>query len=199
VFGFPRPLENLVEELMKMPTVGPKTAQRLAFHILGLAADEARALASAILEVKETIRLCSRCWGYTDAEVCEICSDPRRDPSILCIVADYRDIASVERTRVFSGHYHVLGGLISPTEGRGPEDLRIRELMERIDGQDIQEIIFALDPKVGGEVTSLYLSKLLKPRDVKLSRLAYGLPFGSDLEYADEVTLARALEGRREF
>jgi len=199
MFGFPRPLENLVGELMKMPTVGPKTAQRLAFYILGLTGDEARALSSAILEVKETIHLCRSCYGYTDSEICEICADPRRDDSLLCIVADFRDIASMERTREFRGRYHVLGGLISPTEGKGPDDLRVRELMERLESKEVAEIIFALDPKVGGEVTALYLSRLLKPKGAKLSRLAYGLPFGSDLEYADEVTLARALEGRREF
>lgn len=196
---YPEPLERLVEELQRLPTVGPKTALRLAFHLLTAPPEEVEALASAMLEVQRKLRPCSRCGNLSDQELCGPCRDPRRDASTLCVVATVRDLMAVERTREFRGLYHVLGGLISPLEGVGPGQLRIGPLLERLDSTPVQELILATNPTVAGEATALYLHRLVAERPVRVTRLALGLPMGSDLEYADEVTLGRALSGRRQM
>jgi recombination protein RecR len=200
------PLQRLIDELGKLPTIGPKTAQRLAFYMLSMGQADAQALAEAILEAKRLIRHCSVCGNITDVDPCAICTSDRRNHAVICVVEDPRDIAAMERTREFSGVYHVLQGAISPLDGIGPDDLRIAELLRRVapgpsaggDGT-VQEVIVATNPRVEGEATALYLSRVLKPLGVRVTRIAHGLPFGGDLEYADEVTLARALEGRREL
>lgn len=197
--SFPEPLERLVEELQRLPTIGPKTALRLAFHLLGAPSEEVQALASAMVEVKEKLRPCGRCGNLSDRELCALCRDPRRDPALLCLVATARDLLAVERTREFRGTYHVLGGLISPLDGIGPDQLRVAELLERLDSEPIREIIVATNPTVAGEATALYLHRILGARSLKVTRLALGLPMGSDLEYADELTLGRAFAGRREM
>lgn len=194
---FPESIESLVEKLMRLPTVGPKTAQRLAFHLLEVPREEAESLARSILEVKDKVRRCSICGNLTDQERCGICLDPRRENGQLCVVADTRDLAALERTRVFRGRYHVLGGLLSPMEGIGPEELRVGDLMERLRGGAFTEIILAMGSDVRGEATALYLSRVIGRLGLGVTRLASGLPMGADLEYADELTLARALEGRR--
>lgn len=180
-----------------MPTVGPKSAARLAFYILQASRDDAQRLAAAILEVKDRIRPCGVCYNVAEAEVCPICADPLRDAQTVCVVADPRDVVAMERAREFRGRYHVLGGLISPMDGIGPEDLHVASLLERVSQDGIREVILATDPTVAGETTALYLVRVLKSHAVKVSRLAYGLPHGMNLEYADEVTLARSLQGRR--
>ncbi len=180
-----------------MPTVGPKTAARLVFYLLNRPRSEAQALADAILAVKDRVRLCSRCFSFTEDELCAFCSDPRRDIAQLCVVAEAKDIFALERAAAFRGRYHVLGGLISPMDGIGPAQLRVRELIERIGAEKPAEVIVATNPNAEGEATALYLSHLIAPTGVKVTRLAYGLPIGGDLDYADEVTLAKALEGRR--
>jgi recombination protein RecR len=197
--GYPAPLARLIDELTKMPTVGPKTAQRLAFHILRLPLEEAQALADAILDVKAKIRPCSICFNITDDDPCAICTDPTRTGTLLCVVEDARDVLALERTREFRGRYHVLGGAISPLDGVGPDDLRIAELLERVRREGTTEVIVATNPRVEGEATAIYLARVLKPLGVRVTRIAHGLPVGGDLEYADEVTLARALEGRRDL
>jgi len=194
---FAGPIARLIDELMKMPTVGPKSAARLAFYVLGASRDDAQRLASAILEVKERIRPCGVCYNVAETEVCPICADPLRDATTLCVVADPRDVVAMERSREYRGRYHVLGGLISPMDGIGPEDLKVAALLERVGQDGVQEVILATDPNVAGETTALYLVRVLKPLGVRVSRLAYGLPHGMNLEYADEVTLARSLQGRR--
>jgi len=199
VFTYAPPLARLIEELGKLPTVGPKTAQRLAFHMLSMSAQDAEALAEAILECKRRIRHCSVCGNITEADPCALCTNPQRDRSVICVVEDARDIAAMERTREFKGVYHVLQGAISPLDGIGPDDLRITELLHRVSTGEVCEVIVATNPRVEGEATALYLSKVLKPLGVRVTRIAHGLPVGGDLEYADEVTLARALEGRREL
>jgi recombination protein RecR len=199
MFSYAPPLARLIEELSKLPTVGPKTAQRLAFHMLSMTPQDAEALAAAILEAKRRIRYCSVCANFTEADPCEVCTNPRRDQSVICVVENPRDVAAMERTREFKGLYHVLQGAISPLDGVGPDDLRIAELLRRLAGGTVGEIIVATNPRVEGEATALYLSKVIKPLGVKVTRIAHGLPVGGDLEYADEVTLARALEGRREL
>jgi len=199
MFTYAPPLARLIEELGKLPTVGPKTAQRLAFYMLSMQTQDAEALASAILECKRRIRHCSVCGNITEADPCAFCTDGRRDRSVICVVEDARDIAAMERTREFKGVYHVLQGAISPLDGIGPDDLRIAELLQRVASGDVHEVIVATNPRVEGEATALYLSKVLKPLAVRVTRIAHGLPVGGDLEYADEVTLARALEGRREL
>jgi len=199
MFSFAPPLVRLIEELSKLPTVGPKTAQRLAFYMLSMPAEDAEALASAILEAKQRIRYCSICANITEADPCELCTDPKRDQSVICVVENPRDVAAMERTREFRGLYHVLQGAISPLDGIGPDDLRIAELLRRLAGGTVLELIVATNPRVEGEATALYLAKVIKPLGVKVTRIAHGLPVGGDLEYADEVTLARALEGRREL
>ncbi|MDR7543464.1 MAG: recombination mediator RecR [Armatimonadota bacterium] len=196
---YPAPLARLIDELTKMPTVGPKTAQRLAFHILRLPPEEAQALAEAILDVKAKMRHCSVCFTVTDVDPCAICSDPARSDELLCVVEDPRDVLALERTREFRGRYHVLHGAISPLDGIGPDDLRIPELLARVKGGGVKEVIVATNPRVEGEATAIYLARLLKPLGVRVTRIAHGLPVGGDLEYADEVTLARALEGRRDL
>ena len=199
MFSFAPPLVRLIEELSKLPTVGPKTAQRLAFYMLAMPAEDAEALASAILEAKRRIRYCSVCANITETDPCEVCTDSKRDQSVICVVENPRDVAAMERTREFRGLYHVLQGAISPLDGIGPDDLRIAELLRRLAGGAVHELIVATNPRVEGEATALYLAKVIKPLGVKVTRIAHGLPVGGDLEYADEVTLARALEGRREL
>jgi recombination protein RecR len=195
----PDPIARLVDELSKMPTVGPKTAQRLAFHVLRMPEAEVRALAQAIVQAKERIRSCSTCFNVTDSDPCSICANPSRDASVICVVEDPRDVIAMERMREFRGRYHVLEGAISPLDGIGPDDLRIRELLARLAGGDVAEIIVATNPRVEGDATAIYLSRLIRPLGVKVTRIAHGLPVGGDIEYADEVTLAKALEGRREL
>jgi recombination protein RecR len=199
MFSYAPPLARLIEELSKLPTVGPKTAQRLAFYMLSMTAQDAEALAAAILEAKSRIRNCSVCGNITEADPCVICTNPQRNQSVICVVEDPRDVAAMERTREFSGLYHVLQGAISPLDGVGPDDLRIDELVKRVTAGEVREVIVATNPRVEGEATALYLSKVLKPLGVRVTRIAHGLPVGGDLEYADEVTLARALEGRRDL
>ncbi len=199
MFSYAPPLARLIEELSKLPTVGPKTAQRLAFYMLSMTPQDAEALATAILEAKSRIRNCSVCGNITEADPCVICTNPQRNQSVICVVEDPRDVAAMERTREFAGLYHVLQGAISPLDGVGPDDLRIDELVKRVTAGEVREVIVATNPRVEGEATALYLSKVLKPLGVRVTRIAHGLPVGGDLEYADEVTLARALEGRRDL
>lgn len=180
-----------------MPTVGPKTAARLVFHLLNRPRSEAESLAAAILDVKDHVRLCSRCFGLTEDDPCAICSDQRRDRTLLCVVAEAKDIFALERTAAYRGRYFVLGGLISPIDGIGPTQLRVRDLIARIAEEAPSELLIATNPNAEGEATALYLARLLAPGGLRVTRLAYGLPIGGDLDYADEITLARALEGRR--
>lgn len=191
------PMARLITELSRLPGIGPKTAQRLAFHLLGQDRDDVKRLAEAILDAKDKMSFCPVCGHLTDVHPCAICSDGARDGDTLCVVEEPSDVIALERTREFHGRYHVLHGAISPLDGVGPEDLRIRELLERL-SQGVKEVILATDPDVEGETTALYITKLLRPLGVKLTRLARGIPVGGDLEYADEVTLVKALEGRRE-
>jgi len=194
-----RSVTQLIEELMRLPGVGEKTAQRLAFHLLKASKPEAEALAVAILAVKEKIRRCSQCYGITEEDPCLICSDPKRDRTLLCVVEEAADIFAFEKLREYGGLYHVLGGALSPLEGVGPEDLTIAQLLARLRDGEVQEVIVATNPNLEGEATAMYLAKVLKPSSVKVTRLAHGLPIGSALEYADEVTLLKSLEGRREL
>ena len=196
---YPEPVARLIDELSKMPTVGPKTAQRLAFHILRLSLEEARALAEAILNVKDKMRYCSICFTITDIDPCATCSNPARSDRVLCVVEDPRDVIALERTREFRGKYHVLHGAISPLDGIGPDELKIAELIARVRAGGMEEVIVATNPRVEGEATAIYLARVLKPLGVRVTRIAHGLPVGGDLEYADELTLARALEGRRDL
>ena len=191
------PVQALINEFSKLPTVGPKTAARLVFHLLNRPRNEAQALAEAILAVKDRVRLCSICFSITEDDPCMICSDERRDATQICVVAEAKDIYALERTSAYRGFYHVLGGLISPMDGIGPAQLRVKELVDRIAAQSPAEIILATNPNAEGEATAVYLSRLLSPLGVSVTRLAYGLPIGGDLDYADEVTLAKAIEGRR--
>ena len=191
------PLSALIGELEKLPTVGPKTAARLAFYLLSASKEDAQALARAIVEVKEKVRFCSRCFSLTEADPCSICSDSRRDASLICVVGEAKDVYAVERTMSYRGRYHVLGGLISPIEGIGVGQLKIQELIDRVGREGVKEVIIATNPNAEGESTALYLARLLTPLGVQVTRLAYGLPIGGDLDYADEITLTRALEGRR--
>ncbi len=193
------PLARLIEALTKLPTIGPKTAQRLAYHILRLAPEDAEALAQAIIEARALTRYCSICWNLTDVDPCAICSNPQRTSSVICVVEDPRDVVAMERTREVRGKYHVLHGAISPLDGVGPDDLKIAELLERVRHDQVQEVIVATNPRAEGEATAFYLAKVLKLLGVRVTRIAYGVPVGADLEYADEVTLAKALEGRREI
>lgn len=194
---FAGPVQDLIDELARLPGIGPKTAQRLAFFILKMDLEDARRLAVAITEAKEKIRFCSRCFNVSTEELCEYCSDDRRDPRLVCVVEEARDIVAVERTGEFRGRYHVLGGAISPIDGIGPDDLHISELLTRISEDDVKEVIVATNPNVEGDATAMYIHRLLSPLGVDVSRIASGLPVGGDLEYADEVSLGRALEGRR--
>jgi recombination protein RecR len=190
------PVARLIEEFAKLPGIGPKTAQRLTFHLLRLPAEAARALAEAILHMKEAVIFCSSCLNITEKDPCAVCRAETRDRTAICVVEEPLDVVALERTREFKGLYHVLHGAISPVEGVGPDDLKIKELLRRLDGA-VTEVILATNPNVEGEATAMYLARLIQPLGVKVSRLARGLPMGGDLEYADEVTLARALEGRR--
>lgn len=190
-------VQELIDELGRLPGVGPKSAQRLAFHILEAGPEDMKRLVTAITTVKERVKFCSVCFNVTEQETCNICRDPRRDPSVICVVEESKDVLAVERTRSFRGRYHVLGGAINPIAGIGPEQLRIRELLTRLNDGAIQEIIIATDPNLEGEATATYLARMLKSIGVAVTRLASGLPVGGDLEYADEVTLGRAFEGRR--
>lgn len=193
------PLQDLVDELAKLPGIGPKTAQRLAFHLLKTDAADSRKLAAAIAEVTEKIRFCRECFNIATSEICEYCEDSRRDRTQICVVEEARDIPSIEKTAEFRGVYHVLGGAISPIDGIGPDDLHFSELLERVGRGEVKEVIVATNPNVEGEATAMYAARLLGPLGVKVTQIARGLPMGSDLEYADEVTLGRALEGRREI
>jgi recombination protein RecR len=195
---YTRPLARLIEHLQHLPGVGPKTAQRLALHILKRPEEEVRALAQALIDAKSQVGYCSVCFHLSAEPVCDICRAPSRDSTILCVVADSRDVIALEKTREYRGKYHVLGGLISPMDGIGPEQLHIQPLVRRVSQQKIQEVIMAISPSVEGETTTLYVGHLLKPF-TRVTRIAFGLPMGGDLEYADEVTLARALEGRRDL
>ncbi len=190
------PVAALINEFSKLPTVGPKTAARLVFYLLNRPRHEAQALAEAILNVKDHIRFCSICYSLTEADPCDLCSDPDRDAETICVVAEAKDVYAIERTGAFKGRYHVLGGLISPMDGIGPAQLHVKELVERIGREGPKETILATNPNAEGEATALYLSRLLQPLGVTVTRLAYGLPIGGDLDYADEITLAKALEGR---
>ena len=191
-------IQDLIDALGRLPGIGPKSAQRIAFHILQSDAEVASALVDSIRVVKERVKFCVVCGNVSEEDECRICRDPRRDNSIICVVEESKDVIAIERTREFRGKYHVLGGAISPIDGIGPEQLRIRELMVRLSDAGIIEVILATDPNLEGEATATYLSRLIKPMDIKVSRLASGLPVGGDLEYADEVTLGRAFEGRRD-
>lgn len=193
------PVANLIEELSKLPGIGPKSAQRLAFYLLKIKPEEAKSLADAIVCVKDKVRFCPVCWNVTDEDLCEFCKDEKRDSSIVCVVEEPRDIVAIEKTGEFKGGYHVLGGAISPIDGIGPEDLRIKELLGRLNDGRIKEIVLATNPNIEGEATAMYLAKLIRPLEVRVTRLASGLPVGGDLEYADEVTLSSALKGRREM
>ena len=190
-------VQELIDELGRLPGVGPKSAQRLAFHILEADPQDMKRLVEAITTVKERVKFCTVCGNVTEQELCNICRDPRRDPSVICVVEESKDVLAVERTRSFRGRYHVLGGAINPIAGVGPEQLRIRELLTRLNDGAIQEIIIATDPNLEGEATATYLARMLKSIGIAVTRLASGLPVGGDLEYADEVTLGRAFEGRR--
>jgi recombination protein RecR len=192
------PVQRLIDELGRLPGIGPKSAQRITYYLLKIAPEDARRLAGAIVEVKEKISFCRRCFNIAEEEECAICRDPNRDPTVLCVVEEPRDIVAVERTQEFRGRYHVLQGTISPIEGIGPEQLRVKELLHRIPDEGVQEVILATNPNSDGEVTLMYLAKVIKPLGLKVTRVASGLPVGGDLEYADEITLGRALEGRRE-
>lgn len=196
---FPSSLENLIDCFAALPGIGKKSAQRLAFHVLSLPEDRAAAFAGAILEAKSSVRCCTVCQNLTDGEVCSVCADDRRDKSVVCVVAEPRDVLSFERGREFNGVYHVLHGVMSPMNHIGPDDLKISELMERVSGGEIKEVIMATNPDTEGDTTAMYISRLVKHFDVKVTRLAYGIPVGANLEFADEATLSRALEGRREM
>jgi recombination protein RecR len=190
-------VQDLIDELGRLPGIGPKSAQRIAFHLLQAEPVDVRRLADVLILVKEKVRFCTICFNVSEDEQCRICRDPRRDPAVLCVVEEYKDVVAIERTREFRGRYHVLGGAISPIEGIGPDQLRIRELMQRLGDDTIVEVILATDPNLEGEATATYLTRLLKDFDLRVTRLASGLPVGGDLEYADEVTLGRAFAGRR--
>jgi len=191
------PVQDLIDELGRMPGVGPKSAQRIAFHLLKLSRDDALRLAHAITEVKDKVAFCERCWNVAEGPLCGICADERRDPHILCVVEEPRDIVAVEKTHEFKGRYHVLQGAISPIEGIGPDQLKVKELLARLEPEGVTEVILCTNPNIEGEATAMYLARLLKPLGLEVTRIASGLPVGGDLEYADELTLGRALEGRR--
>lgn len=196
---FAPPVEKLIEQFERLPGIGYKTAQRLAFFVLDLPKDQAEEFAKAILDAKQTVHTCKVCQNLTDGEICSICSDPMRDKGLICVVTDPKDVVALERTREYKGLYHVLHGVISPLNGIGPNQLRIKELLQRVADEDIREVIMATNPDTEGEATAMYLSRLLKPFGVAVTRLAYGVPVGGHLEYADEVTLTRALEGRTQI
>ncbi len=192
------PVQVLIDELGRLPGIGPKSAQRIAFHLLKVSTDDVNRLAHALTDAKAKVRFCERCWNIADGELCPICLDGRRDSAVVCVVEEARDVVALERTGEFRGTYHVLLGAMSPLEGIGPEQLKIKELFARIDAEGISEVILCTNPNTEGEVTAMYLARMLKPFGIRVTRIASGLPVGGDLEYADELTLGRALEGRRE-
>lgn len=196
---YAKPLGRLVGELEKLPGIGPKSAQRLAFYLLRVPRDEAKLLTDAIMDIKERIRPCATCFNFTDEERCEVCRNERRDRSLLCVVAEPRDLIALEKTGEYAGVYHVLGGVIAPTERIGPDELRMRELVERVASGEVREVVLAVNPTVEGETTALYIARILQPFGVKVTKIAFGLPVGGDLDYADQATLIQALEGRREM
>ncbi|HEV8572954.1 MAG TPA: recombination mediator RecR [Actinomycetota bacterium] len=196
---FERPIQDLVDELSRLPGIGPKSAQRLAFYIVKSPGPDARRLADAIVQAKDRVRFCRECFGVAEGELCRICSDPGRDSALVCVVEEPKDMAVVEKAGVVKGRYHVLGGAISPMQGIGPDDLRVQELLDRVQRNGVNEVILATNPNLEGNATAMYVAGLLKPLGVRVTRLASGLPVGGDLEYADEVTLGQALEGRREM
>lgn len=195
---YPVSIEKLIEEFAKLPGIGHKSAQRLTLHVLNLPKEEVEEFAHALVKARGTIKYCSVCGNYTDSDPCAICGNPNRDKSTICVVEQPKDIIAMEKVREYNGAYHVLHGTISPMAGRGPEDIKLRELIKRING-DVKEVIVATNPNIEGEATAMYISKILKPLGVKVTRIAHGIPVGGDLDYADEVTLSKALEGRREI
>ena len=195
---YPVAIEKLIEEFAKFPSIGQKTAQRLALHVLNLPEDEVKEFADALVKARGTIKYCSVCGNFTDKDPCSICDNPNRDGSVICVVEQPKDIMTIEKVKEYNGLYHVLHGNLSPMQGRGPQDIRIRELVSRMK-EEIKEVILATNPNVEGEATAMYISRILKPLDVKVTRIAAGIPVGGDLEYADEVTLSKALEGRKEI
>ena len=195
---FTPPLAKLIEQFQKLPGIGPKSAQRMAFFILNMNVEEVAEFANAVVEAKEKVKHCSKCYHLSANNPCEICTNSRRDTNTICVVADSRDVIALERTKEFKGKYHVLTGLISPLDGKGPDQLSIRELIGRLPSEEISEVILAINPTIEGDATVLYLNNLIKPLGIKVTRIAFGLPVGADLEYADDVTLTRAMEGRRE-
>ncbi len=196
---YPKAIAALIEQFQKFPSIGPKSAQRMAFYLLRMPAGEVKKFAQCIVEAKENTRTCEICYNISTTSPCEICQSASRDKSIICVVAETKDLIAIEKTNEYRGLYHVLQGLISPMDGIGADDIRIKELLTRLTDENVKEVILALSPSVEGEATSLYLSKLIKPFGIKISRIAFGLPVGADLEYADEITIAKALEGRREI
>ncbi len=196
---FPSVLDELTERFASLPGIGVKSAQRLAFHVLSMPDNEAEAFAGAIMKAKKTIRCCSVCQNLTDREVCSVCSDPNRDQSTVCVVADPKDVAAIERSREYNGGFHVLHGVISPMNRIGPDDIKINELVDRVASGEVKEIIMATNPDTEGETTAKYIARLIKPFNVRVTRLAYGIPVGGNLEFADDATLSRAIEGRTEI
>ena len=196
---YTQPVQTLIDELGRMPGVGPKSAQRIAFHLLKIPVDDVARLALSITDAKARVRFCTRCWNFAEGELCPICLDDRRDSTVLCVVEESRDIISIEKTGEFTGRYHVLLGAMNPLDGVGPEQLKMKELFARIEPEDVQEVILCTNPNTEGEVTAMYIARMMKPFGVKVTRIASGLPVGGDLEYADELTLGRALEGRRQM
>jgi recombination protein RecR len=196
---FEGPIQDLIDELARLPGIGPKSAQRLAFYMVKAPAPDARRLAEAIVAAKDKVRFCRECFGVSEGDLCRICRDPGRDPEVICVVEESKDQAAIEKAGVVKGRYHILGGAISPLEGIGPDDLRVQELLDRVARDHVQEVILATNPNLEGNATAMYVAALLKPLGVKVTRLASGLPVGGDLEYADEVTLGQALEGRRDM
>ena len=196
---YPKSIAALIEHFQKFPSVGPKSAQRMAFYLLRMPLTEVEKFAQSMIEAKENTKTCEICFNMSSSSPCEICSSPQRDKSTICVVAETKDLIAIEKTNEYKGLYHVLQGLISPMDGIGADDIRIKELLNRLTDENVKEIILALSPSVEGEATSLYLSKLIKPFGIKISRIAFGLPVGADLEYADEITIAKAIEGRREL
>ncbi|MGH2711209.1 MAG: recombination mediator RecR [Actinomycetota bacterium] len=196
---FEGPIQDLVDELNRLPGIGPKSAQRLAFHIVKATGEDARRLADAIVQAKERVRFCRECFGVSEGELCKLCADPSRDGELICVVEEPKDVSVLERSGAIKGRYHILGGAISPMQGIGPDDLRVNELLDRAKRNGVTEIILATNPNLEGNATAMYVAGLLKPLGIRVTRLASGLPVGGDLEYADEVTLGQALDGRREM
>ncbi len=194
--GYPEPIQRVIDELQKLPSVGQRTAERLMFHLLNEPKSEVTPLAKALLDLKDKIQLCTRCFNFAEGELCPICRDDRRDASVICVVSHPQELWKIEQTSSYQGRYHVLGGLISPVNDVNPEDLHIEELLQRLQGGEVNEVILALDPNVEGEATGMYLARQIKPLGIEASRIAQGVPIGRDLEFADELTLTRALEGR---